>query len=104
MTYTIKFTKKADKDFTRLDRVEMKKTAQAIAKLATDPYLGHPLTGKLNGARSLEFSAPGGAYRAAYVVRDNLQRIVIFMIGSHEGFYAEAERRYQALNDGTKID
>ena len=42
MTYTIKFTKRADKDFTRLDRVEMKKAAQSIAKLAIDPNLGHP--------------------------------------------------------------
>ena len=104
MTYTIQFTKKADKDFSHLDRIEMKKAAQAIAKLTTDPYLGHPLTGKLNGARSLEFSAPGGAYRAAYVVRDDFERIVIFMIGSHEGFYAEAERRYEALNDLNQID
>ncbi|WP_258111009.1 type II toxin-antitoxin system RelE/ParE family toxin [Alicyclobacillus sp. SP_1] len=97
MTYDIRLTKKADKDFSSLDRVEMKKAAQALAKLKTDPYAGHTLSSKLNGVRSLEFSAPGGAYRAAYVVREELNRCVVFMVGSHENFYQEAERRYEAL-------
>ncbi len=95
--YDIRFTKRADKDFMALDKVPMNKAAQAIAKLRYEPYWGHTLTGKMNGARSLEFSAPGGAYRVAYVVREELNRCVIFMIGSHEGFYSEAERRYQAM-------
>lgn len=97
MMYDIRFTKKADKDFSDLGKVEMKKAAQALAKLKTAPYTGHTLSNKLNGARSLEFSAPGGAYRAAYVVREDLNRCVVFMMGSHENFYQEAERRYEAL-------
>jgi mRNA-degrading endonuclease RelE of RelBE toxin-antitoxin system len=97
MTYDIRLTKKADKDFSSLNRVEMKKAAQALEKLKTNPFVGHSLSGKLTGARSLEFSAPGGAYRAAYVVREELNRCVVFMVGSHENFYQEAERRYETL-------
>lgn len=97
MTYDIRFTKRADKDFSHLGKVEMQKAAQAFAKLKTDPYAGHALSGKLNGTRSLEFSAPGGAYRVAYIVREDLKRCVVFLVSSHENFYSLAERRYEAL-------
>jgi hypothetical protein len=95
-------TRKADKDFSHLGKVEMLKAAQALATLKIEPYAGHYLTGSLRGARSLEFSAPGGAYRAAYVVREGQKRCVVFLVGSHEGFYKEAERRYEALKKSDK--
>lgn len=94
--YTIRLTKQADKDLVRSDRVEMTKAIQALAKLKVEPLLGHTLSGSLKGVRSLEFSAPGGAYRAAYVVKD--QECIVFLIGSHENFYKEAERRFDALD------
>ena len=95
--YDIRLTRKADKDFSGLEKTAMQKAAQALTQLKTDPYAGHSLTGSLRGVRALEFSAPGGAYRAAYIVRQELNRCVIFLVGSHEGFYKEAERRYKAL-------
>ena len=97
MTYDIRLTKRADNDFSQLGKVEMQKAAQALVKLKTDPYAGHTLSGKLSGARSLEFFAPGGAYRVAYVVREDLGRCVVFLVGAHENFYILAERRYEAL-------
>ena len=77
--FTIELTREAEKDLDRLrghrDRV----------------------TRSLRGARSLEFSLPGGAYRAVYIVLDEERICIIFIIGSHENVYKRAERRYQAL-------
>ncbi|MBX6395273.1 MAG: type II toxin-antitoxin system RelE/ParE family toxin [Alicyclobacillaceae bacterium] len=95
MTYRVRLTKQADKDLLRLDRTAMQKAVKALAKLRTDPLAGHALGGRLQGVRSLEFSAPGGEYRAAYVVKEHV--CIVFMVGPHEGFYQAAERRYRAL-------
>ena len=38
MTYDIRLTKRADKDFSQLGKVKMQKAAQALTKLKTDPY------------------------------------------------------------------
>jgi hypothetical protein len=51
----------------------------------------------LLGARSLEFSLPGEAYRAAYIVLEEEQVCLVFQVGPHENFYKTAERRYAAL-------
>ncbi len=72
---------------------------KALSVLEQAPYSGHALTGSLRGARSFEFSLPGGAYRAAYVVLEETEGPVclVFLVGSHEGFYEKAERRMEAL-------
>ncbi|MCI0184923.1 hypothetical protein MM817_03220 [Acidibacillus sp. S0AB] len=93
-TYSVKFTKQAEKDFLRLDNVVKKHAAKAFMKLQADFNAGHTLSGSLGGVRSLEFSAPGGDYRAAYVVDGG--DCLIFLVGSHENFYKEAERRYRS--------
>jgi len=43
--------------------------------------------------RSLKFNINGVAYRAAYIVLEKERTCLIFMVGPHEGFYKEAERR-----------
>lgn len=70
---------------------------EALARLETEPYRGHALAGSLRGVRSLEFSLPGGAYRAAYVVDSEARACIVFIVGPHEGFYQRAERRAAAL-------
>ena len=70
---------------------------QALAALEADPSRGHLLRGSLLGARSLEFSLPSGAHRAAYFVLTEDHTCLIFAVGHHENFYAEAERRCRAL-------
>lgn len=73
------------------------KVAQKIFEIEDDPYKGHTLEGSLKGVRSLEFSLPGGAYRAAYIILEPDKVCLFFIIGSHENFYNKAERRYQAI-------
>ncbi len=45
----------------------------------------------------MEFSLPGGAFRAAYIVREAEKVCLVFLVGPHENFYEKAERRYRAL-------
>jgi len=94
--YEVRLTRQAEKDLKAL-RSGTARATQALLTLEQDPERGHTLAGSLLGARSLEFSMAGGAYRAAYVVMEDQKRCVVFLVGPHEGFYKKAERRYEAL-------
>ncbi|MHB1683834.1 MAG: type II toxin-antitoxin system RelE/ParE family toxin [Bacilli bacterium] len=95
MTYTVRLTKQADKDLMGLSPDAKMRAVTALQRLKTDPQAGHLLTGSLQGARSLEFSLPGGAYRAAYISDSDSRTCLIFIVGPHENFYQKAERRYR---------
>jgi len=75
----------------------VERAAKEILALRENPYKGHSLKGSLRGARALEFSLKGVAYRAAYVVLEEEKVCLVFMVGPHEGFYEKAERRAKAL-------
>ena len=94
--YRVRLTRQAEKDVSRLRSLQAK-ALRALLALEQDPYKGHALTGSLRGVRSLEFSLPGGAYRAAYVVLEQERTCLVFLVGPHEGFYHKAERRAEAL-------
>lgn len=93
----VELTKRAEKDVRGLHPWGAQ-VLKAIAVLEDDPHHGHTLTGSLRGVRSLEFNLRGGgACRAAYVLIPEERVCVVFIVGSHEGFYDKAERRYEAL-------
>lgn len=94
--FSVELTRSAEKDLERLRGLKERAT-RAVLRLEVDPHLGHTLTGSLRGVRSLEFSMPGGAYRAAYVILLEARTCVVFLVGPHEDFYKRAERRYAAL-------
>lgn len=95
--FEVELTREAEKDIKRL-RPHTERVTRAILELEEDPTLGHVLTGSLKGARSLEFSLPGsGEYRAVYIVRNDAQVCLIFIVGPHENIYERAERRVKAL-------
>ena len=94
--YAVEVTRAARKDLADL-RTHAAHALNALARLEQDPRRGHTLAGSLKGARSLEFSLPGGAHRAVYVVDDERRACVVFLIGAHEGIYKLAERRFDAL-------
>ncbi len=55
------------------------------------------LSGFLRGARSLEFNLRGGgAFRAVYIVLEDVSTCVVLIVGPHENIYQRAERRYRA--------
>lgn len=94
--WTIQLTRQAKKDLDSLQSAR-EKALRAILTLEQHPLAGHALAGSLRGVRSLEFSLPGGAYRAAYTVNAEHEVCLVFLIGPHESFYEKAQRRYRAL-------
>lgn len=94
--FELELTRDAEKDLDRLKGFRDRAT-RVLLQLEQNPFAGHALSGSLRGARSLEFSLPGGAYRAVYVVFDAERVCLVFIVGLHENIYKKAERRYQAL-------
>ena len=94
--YQIKLTQQAVKDLDRL-KEQSAKVLKALSALKEKPHLGHMLKGSLKGVRSLKFNINGVAYRAAYIVLEEERTCLVFMVGPHEGFYKEAERRAKSV-------
>jgi mRNA interferase RelE/StbE len=94
--FEVHLTSQAEKDL-KDRRPWQRRVIQELLALEDDPVKGHVLKGSLAGVRSLEFSLPGGAHRAAYIVHGEDRVCLVFQIGPHEGFYEKAERRYAAL-------
>ncbi len=94
--FAVHLTRQAEKDLDDL-RPYQRRVIETLLALEDDPNAGHVLKGSLAGARSLEFSLPGGEHRAAYIVHGVDRVCLVFQIGPHEGFYERAERRYRAL-------
>ena len=92
----MELTRQAEKDLKDL-RAYLPRVLKSLKALETDPFKGHTLKGSMRGVRSLEFSLPGGAHRAAYFVVVDERTCLVFMVGAHEGFYDVAARRYEAL-------
>lgn len=70
--YTVHITKSVEDDLKEFDSYRTK-VIQEILILESNPLVGHALRGKLKGLRSLEFSLPGGACRAVYKIKDDMQ-------------------------------
>ena len=94
--YRVILTRAAVRDVIDL-QTYLVEVMEAIFSLRDDPLRGHMLTGTLKGARALEFSLPGGAYRAAYRLEVTAKLCRVFAVGPHENFYQLAERRYATL-------
>ncbi|MBM2813050.1 MAG: cytotoxic translational repressor of toxin-antitoxin stability system [Chloroflexi bacterium] len=94
--FDVRLTRQAEKDIRDL-RPWADRILRALQSLKQDPGRGHALRRSLAGVRSLEFSLPGGAHRAIYVVIEDERVCLVFLVGAHEGIYERAERRVQAL-------
>lgn len=95
--HEVEILPRAEKDLKALKQNRAQATRE-ILKLEEYPRLGHTLTGSLRGTRSLEFTLKGGgAYRAVYTILDEHRLCVVFLIGSHENIYKEAERRWATV-------
>ncbi len=94
--YQVRLSSTAVKELRDLGPFEAK-AVQALRRLMEHPMAGHPLTGELKGLRSLEFSLPGGAYRAVYAVKPKERVCLVVIVGPHEGLYERAARRVAGL-------
>ena len=96
-TVIVELTPPAQRDLKALWDISEEVTDH-IRELKIDPEKGHPLSGSLQGVRALEFSMQGsGQYRAAYLYSASENKVTVFMVGSHENFYDEANRRVKLM-------
>jgi hypothetical protein len=99
--HTVELTAPAEKDLRAL-RAHRARVVRELLVLERDPHAGVPKAGSLRGVRALGFSLPGGEYRAAYIPHPHKPNVcLVFIIGSHENFYAKAEQRLRALRKTT---
>jgi hypothetical protein len=101
--FAVQLTHAAEKDLYFL-KPWVDRVIKEIIELEKSPLKGHTLSGSLHGSRALEFSLPGsGEYRAAYVILKEERACLVYLIGSHEGFYERAERRAAAVRKQWKL-
>ena len=84
MTYKIEFSKAAEKQIIDIPRVELKKLARRIDKLALDPFpSGHE---KMKGHDDL-YRIRQGDYRVLYTIFEKKLLILIVKIGHRREVY-----------------
>jgi mRNA interferase RelE/StbE len=81
--YHIVFAPTAEKQFLQLGRLIRLRVAQAIAKLADDPFLGKQLKGELSEYRSYRV----GDYRVVYYIRQHVIQVEIISIAHRREVY-----------------
>jgi mRNA-degrading endonuclease RelE of RelBE toxin-antitoxin system len=96
-TVVVELTPPAQSDLKALWEV-YEEVEEHLRSLKKNPQKGHLLSGSLQGVRSLEFSLQGsGQYRAAYLFLEKENKVTVFLVGPHENFYDEANRRAKLL-------
>lgn len=93
----VELTPPAQRDMKALWKVS-KEITDELRVLKTNPQKGHSLSGSLQGVRALEFALQGsGLFRAAYLYFEKENKVTIFLVGPHENFYIEADRRAKLM-------
>lgn len=100
--YGIEFTQQAKKNIRDLGQ-NAGRALKAINGLREDPLKGKPLKDSLRGLRSVDFSGPGGQYRAAYYIHEDDTVCVVLVVGPRERFYDLARRRWEAFKRARRI-
>lgn len=81
--YRIVFAPIAERQFMRLSKIVRIRVAQAIAKLATNPFLGKQLRGEFKDYRSHRV----GDWRVVYFIRHQTIQIEIIRIAHRREAY-----------------
>lgn len=83
--YRIVFAPSAEKQFLRLTKLVRVRVAQAIAKLADEPFLGKQLKGELKEYRSYRV----GDYRVVYFIRNHVLQVEVIRIAHRREVYRQ---------------
>ena len=76
-------SKRAQKQFSKLQKLEQKKIAKKLLSLQANPYIGKKLSGELEGSRSLRV----WPYRIIYDLNQIAESIEINEIIHRQGAY-----------------
>ena len=83
MTWTVRFTRQAEKDLRRLTAKLQEKVREILRKrVAVDPYCGKALVGDLRGYYSLRITYKD---RLVYTIRDEQLLVIVIRARTHYG-------------------
>ncbi len=83
MAWEVRIEKRARKELDKIPLRYQKKVLATLLIIASDPYIGKKLSGKLNGLYSYQV----WPYRIIYKIYKNILLIVIIHIGHRQGAY-----------------
>ena len=92
MSYNIFLSRKAEKQYKKLDLHISKKLKNKFKILEQYPYNGFALSGKYTGLRYLKVTHKRVEYRVVYDVYDESKEVLIIFLGTRENFYKELRR------------
>jgi mRNA-degrading endonuclease RelE of RelBE toxin-antitoxin system len=91
--YEVYLTRRAEKQYERLDNHIRRKIKTELSELENEPYRkGFSLLGLGAGLRYIKTSHSGVQYRAVYDISDNKKEVLVIFIGSRENFYKELRK------------
>ncbi len=95
MSYDIFLSRKAEKQYKKLDLYIRKKLKNKFKILEQNPYNGFTLSGKYTGLRYLKITHKRVEYRVVYDVYDKSREVLIIFLGTRENFYDELRRYFR---------
>jgi len=92
--YELRFTKTAEKYFKKLKEKGLKSAyAEALSRIAANPYIGDYKTGDLAGVYGLDVYYNRTNYEIAYRIYEEDGNVVaVIMAGTREIFYKELKK------------
>lgn len=93
MRYEVYLTRRAEKQYERLDNHIRRKIKTELLELEDEPYgKGFSLLGLGDGLRYIKTSHAGVQYRAVYDISEDKKEVLVIFIGSRENFYRELRK------------
>lgn len=92
--YEIRYSKPAERYLKKIkDKQLLSAFKDAVDILKSDPYIGTPKIGDLQGIYGYDVKYAGVSYELAYrIYEENDQLVVVILAGTRENFYDELKR------------
>ena len=91
MSYQVRMTPAAEKDFKGLAKAVRVQVAKQLRRLAEDPR--PPGAARVRSRPSGDYRVQVGSYRVGYEINDEQQTVTVWQIGDRKRFYDRAKRR-----------
>jgi mRNA-degrading endonuclease RelE of RelBE toxin-antitoxin system len=92
MSYSIFLSRKAEKQYKKLDLQISNRIKHKLNILKQYPHKGFALSGKYTGLRYLKVIYKRVEYRVVYDISDESKEVLIIFLGTRENFYKELRR------------
>jgi len=92
MNYDVFLSKKAEKQYKKLDRHIQNRLKEKLLEMKENPCIGFILTGKHKGLRYVKTLHKRVEYRIVYDISENSSEVMVVFLGSRENFYKELIR------------